>query len=170
MAHTTREYVAFISLIGSLFVVAGGIHVGVRGRATPWENARFLLLGAAAANLIGTTGASMVLIRPWLRMNRGRVAACHVVFFIFVVSNCGGALTPVGDPPLLVPMRLTIGGHELSLFTTLTTFGTPRDVTLDELAVELFFPEDDATAQILRAAQTQTSTNGSSGSPEISTE
>jgi Na+/H+ antiporter NhaD/arsenite permease-like protein len=100
--HTALEYVSFISLIGSLFVVAGGIHLQVKGGATPWENARFLLLGAVVANVIGTTGASMVLIRPWIRMNKVRITSFHVVFFIFVVSNCGGALTPVGDPPLFM--------------------------------------------------------------------
>ena len=100
--HTALEYVSFISLIGSLFVVAGGIHLKVKGGATPWENARFLLLGAVVANLIGTTGASMVLIRPWIRMNKVRISSFHVVFFIFVISNCGGALTPVGDPPLFM--------------------------------------------------------------------
>lgn len=97
-----HEYASFIALVGSLYVVAGGLHVGVRGSATPWENTRFLALGGLAANLIGTTGASMVLIRPWLRMNAGRTAPHHVVFFIFVVSNCGGALTPIGDPPLFL--------------------------------------------------------------------
>lgn len=100
--HTALEYVSFISLIGSLFVVAGGIHLKVKGGATPWENARFLLLGAVVANVIGTTGASMVLIRPWIRMNKVRISSFHVVFFIFIVSNCGGALTPVGDPPLFM--------------------------------------------------------------------
>jgi Na+/H+ antiporter NhaD/arsenite permease-like protein len=62
----------------------------------------FLLIGAVVANVIGTTGASMVLIRPWIRMNKIRVSAYHIVFFIFVVSNCGGALTPIGDPPLFL--------------------------------------------------------------------
>ncbi len=102
VAHTVLEYVSFLSLIGSLFVVAGGIHLRMRGEATPGENLRFLLLGAVAANLVGTTGASMVLIRPWIRMNKVRMSGYHVVFFIFVVSNCGGALTPVGDPPLFI--------------------------------------------------------------------
>jgi Na+/H+ antiporter NhaD/arsenite permease-like protein len=97
-----HEYGSFIALIGSLYVVAGGLHVGVRGSATPAENMRFLAVGALVANLVGTTGASMVLIRPWLRMNSGRTAPHHVVFFIFVVSNCGGALTPIGDPPLFI--------------------------------------------------------------------
>jgi Na+/H+ antiporter NhaD/arsenite permease-like protein len=100
--HTAREYFSFISLIGSLFVVAGGIHLKVKGEATPLDNVVFLAIGAMAANLIGTTGASMVLIRPFLRMNKIRVSAYHVVFFIFIVSNCGGALTPIGDPPLFL--------------------------------------------------------------------
>ena len=59
-------------------------------------------------------------------------------------------LAPGDDPPLLVPFRVAVGGAELSLFTTLTTFGTPQDVTLDELSVELFFPADDETDAILR--------------------
>ena len=102
VTRTMSEYFSFISLIGSLFVVAGGIHLKVKGEATPLENVVFLAIGAVAANLIGTTGASMVLIRPWIRMNKIRISAFHVVFFIFVVSNCGGALTPIGDPPLFL--------------------------------------------------------------------
>ncbi len=102
VGHTLHEYFSFIALIGSLFVVSGGIHLQVKGEATPLANVVFLLVGAVAANFIGTTGASMVLIRPWIRMNRSRVRAYHVVFFIFVVSNIGGALTPIGDPPLFL--------------------------------------------------------------------
>jgi Na+/H+ antiporter NhaD/arsenite permease-like protein len=83
-----------------LFVVAGGIHITVKGEATPLANVVFLLFGALTSNLIGTTGASMLLIRPWLLMNKYRVTGHHVVFFIFIVSNVGGCLTPVGDPPL----------------------------------------------------------------------
>jgi Na+/H+ antiporter NhaD/arsenite permease-like protein len=100
--HTAHEYVSFIVLIGALFVVSGGIHLSVKGEATPWANVVFLLLGAALANVLGTTGASMVLIRPWLRMNNYRLTAHHVVFFIFIVSNVGGCLTPIGDPPLFL--------------------------------------------------------------------
>jgi Na+/H+ antiporter NhaD/arsenite permease-like protein len=100
--HTAREYFSFISLIGSLFVVAGGIHLKVKGEATPLDNVVFLAIGAVMANFIGTTGASMVLIRPFIRMNKIRVSAYHVVFFIFIVSNCGGSLTPIGDPPLFL--------------------------------------------------------------------
>ncbi|MEJ7839838.1 MAG: sodium:proton antiporter, partial [Thermomicrobiales bacterium] len=65
-------------------------------------NCLYLLIGAVLANVIGTTGASMLLIRPWLRMNKYRVTAFHVVFFIFIVSNVGGCLTPIGDPPLFL--------------------------------------------------------------------
>lgn len=99
---TAHEYVSFIALIGSLFVVSGGIHIRVKGEATPRANCVFLLIGAVVANVLGTTGASMLLIRPWLRMNAYRVTAYHVVFFIFIVSNVGGALTPIGDPPLFL--------------------------------------------------------------------
>jgi Na+/H+ antiporter NhaD/arsenite permease-like protein len=102
LGHTLGEYVSFIALVGSLFVVAGGIHIKVKGEATPVANVVFLALGAIAANVIGTTGASMVLIRPWIRMNKIRISPFHVVFFIFLVSNVGGALTPVGDPPLFL--------------------------------------------------------------------
>jgi len=65
-------------------------------------NVVFLLIGALVSNILGTTGASMLLIRPWLRMNKYRLTAHHVVFFIFIVSNVGGSLTPVGDPPLFL--------------------------------------------------------------------
>jgi len=100
--ETAREYLDFIGLIGSLFVVSGGIHITVKGDATPAGNVLFLLIGAVTANVLGTTGASMLLIRPWLRMNQSRVAAHHIVFFIFIVSNVGGCLTPIGDPPLFL--------------------------------------------------------------------
>jgi Na+/H+ antiporter NhaD/arsenite permease-like protein len=99
---TADDYTSFICLVGSLFVISGGIHINVRGEATPWANVLFLLLGAIVANILGTTGASMLLIRPWLRMNKYRLTAHHVVFFIFIVSNVGGCLTPVGDPPLFL--------------------------------------------------------------------
>jgi Na+/H+ antiporter NhaD/arsenite permease-like protein len=102
VGQTAEDYLAFISLVGSLFVVAGGIHLKVKGEATPLANVTFLAIAALAANVIGTTGASMVLIRPWIRMNKIRISAFHVVFFIFLVSNVGGALTPVGDPPLFL--------------------------------------------------------------------
>ena len=100
--HTAHEYISFIALIGSLYVVSGGIHIRVRGETTPTFNTGVLLVGALLANVLGTTGASMLLIRPWLRMNKYRLTGHHVVFFIFIVSNVGGCLTPIGDPPLFL--------------------------------------------------------------------
>ena len=102
VGHTALEYFSFIALIGSLYIVSGGIHINVKGEATPSVNVVFLLIGAVIANLLGTTGASMLLIRPWLRMNKYRVTAHHVAFFILIVSNVGGSLTPIGDPPLFL--------------------------------------------------------------------
>ena len=102
MMQTGTEYFSFIVLIGSLFIVSGGIHLRISGKSTPYANVALLAIGAVAANFFGTTGASMILIRPFLRANRYRLHSFHVVFFIFVVSNIGGALTPVGDPPLFL--------------------------------------------------------------------
>ena len=100
--HTVHDYASFIALVGSLFIVSGGIHITVKGEATPFKNVIFLLVGAIIANLFGTTGAAMLLIRPWIRMNQHRVAAYHIIFFIFIVANVGGCLTPIGDPPLFL--------------------------------------------------------------------
>jgi Na+/H+ antiporter NhaD/arsenite permease-like protein len=102
LGHTAHEYVSFIALVGSLYIVSGGIHIGVQGEATPFKNVIFLFIGAVIANLLGTTGAAMLLIRPWIRMNRYRITAHHIVFFIFIVANVGGCLTPIGDPPLFL--------------------------------------------------------------------
>ena len=102
LGAAAHEYISFIALVGSLFVVSGGIHIGVKGGATPLANVVFLLIGAVIANVLGTTGAAMLLIHPWIRMNQPRVAAHHIVFFIFIVANVGGCLTPIGDPPLFL--------------------------------------------------------------------
>jgi len=100
LLHAAIEYYSFIALVGGLYVVSGGILVELRGRGTPLINTLVLAFGAVIANLVGTTGASMLLIRPFLRLNVGRTHPLHVVLFIFIVSNCGGCLTPIGDPPL----------------------------------------------------------------------
>ncbi|MBI5648196.1 MAG: sodium:proton antiporter [Ignavibacteriae bacterium] len=100
--HSGIEYVGFLSLVGSLFVVSGGVFIRLRGYSTPVSNVLLLLFGALISNFVGTTGASMILIRPWLRNNKYRMHPYHVVFFIFLVSNIGGALTPIGDPPLFL--------------------------------------------------------------------
>jgi len=97
-----EEYVSFIILLAALFKISGGIVIKVTRKATPMVNVVLLLTGAVIANLFGTTGAAMLLIRPYLRMNRKHLRPYHVVFFIFIVANCGGSLTPVGDPPLFL--------------------------------------------------------------------
>ena len=103
MEHSGKEYVSFLLLLGSLFVISGGIYVKGALHGSPFLNTMFLGLGACVASFIGTTGASMLLIRPLLRANERRTRVSHVVvFFIFVVSNCGGLLTPLGDPPLFL--------------------------------------------------------------------
>lgn len=97
------EYFDFIVVISALFVVTGGIQIQGSLPGTPLGNTGMLGLGAVLANLLGTTGASVLLIRPLLRANKGRNRVAHiVVFFIFIVANCGGLLTPIGDPPLLL--------------------------------------------------------------------
>jgi Na+/H+ antiporter NhaD/arsenite permease-like protein len=103
LVRTLRDYVGFIILLGALFSIAGGILVRGDFPPTPWVNAVFLAIGAVIANVIGTTGASMLLVRPLLRANAKRPRNAHVVvFFIFLVSNIGGLLTPLGDPPLFL--------------------------------------------------------------------
>ncbi|MCZ7554882.1 MAG: sodium:proton antiporter [Bacteroidia bacterium] len=102
MLHSGIEYFSFICLVGSLFVVAGGMHINLKGYASPVKNTVLLLIGAVLSNLVGTTGASMILIRPFMRNNKSRLHAYHIIFFIFIVSNIGGALTPIGDPPLFL--------------------------------------------------------------------
>ena len=99
---TAHEYLSFIALVGSLFVVSGGIHIVLHREATPWSNVLFLLIGSLLANVLGTTGAAMLLIRPWIQLNRHRIRAFHIAFFIFTVANIGGCLTPIGDPPLFL--------------------------------------------------------------------
>ncbi len=100
--QTAFEFLSFLSLIGALYIASSGIFFEFEGRATPKTNVMLLALGAVLANIIGTTGASILLIRPYMRLNRFRIAPFHIVFFIFIVSNMGGSLTPIGDPPLFV--------------------------------------------------------------------
>ncbi len=97
------EYIPFILLLLALFTAAGGIYLQGNLKGTPAANTFLLVLGAVLASLVGTTGASMILIRPLIRANDNRVYRVHtVIFFIFLVSNIGGSLTPLGDPPLFV--------------------------------------------------------------------
>lgn len=102
LLHTSAEYLSFIALLASLFVASGGILIKVDKKSTPMLNVVILFIGAVIANIIGTTGASMLLIRPFIKINRKRIRPYQFVFFIFLVSNIGGALTPIGDPPLFL--------------------------------------------------------------------
>lgn len=132
VARTTAEYISFIFLVGSLYVVSGGILIRVHTDARPLANVTLLLLGAINANIFGTTGAAMLLIRPYMRMNRDHLKPYHIVFFIFIVANAGGSLTPIGDPPLFLgflkgvpfwwvmencwPIWITVVGMLLAIF------------------------------------------------------
>jgi Na+/H+ antiporter NhaD/arsenite permease-like protein len=116
LVHTASDYVSFIVLLGSLYVIAGGVLLRGDLEARPLVNTAFLAAGAVLASVVGTTGASMLLIRAVLQTNRERARVVHtVVFFIFLVSNIGGLLTPLGDPPLFlgylagVPFTWTFG-------------------------------------------------------------
>lgn len=102
LLHTLGEYISFITLLGSLFVASGGILIRVDKKATPFVNVMMLFIGAILANIFGTTGASMLLIRPFMNLNKKRLKPYHIIFFIFLVSNVGGVLTPIGDPPLFL--------------------------------------------------------------------
>ena len=101
VTRTLLDYFSFIAVTGSFFTVAGGIHLRARSRCRPLTNAIFLFVGALLGNVIGTIGASMLLIRPWIEMNKTRFKGFHLAFFIFIVSNVGGALLPVGPPLFL---------------------------------------------------------------------
>jgi Na+/H+ antiporter NhaD/arsenite permease-like protein len=100
--HSGAEYIQFIALLAGLYVASGGILIIVDKKAKSSTNVLILAIGAVLANIIGTTGASMLLIRPFIRLNKNRIKAYHIVFFIFIVSNIGGSLTPIGDPPLFL--------------------------------------------------------------------
>ncbi len=141
--HSMLDYLSFMALLGSLFVISGGIYVRGSLAGTPLSNSVFLAIGAVLANLIGTTGASMVLLRPFLRANEKRTDRVHqAVFFIFVVSNCGGLLTPLGDPPLFLgflkgvpfewtlrlwPQWLMVNGLLILLFSVLDQWKFSRE-------------------------------------------
>ena len=120
------EYAQFLSLIAALYLTTGGIVVRVNHYSTPATNLLFLWVAALLANLIGTTGASMLLIRPYIRFNQGRLAPYQIVFFIFMVSNAGGCLTPMADPPLFtgflkgIPFTWSLYNHWRPWLTALS--------------------------------------------------
>jgi Na+/H+ antiporter NhaD/arsenite permease-like protein len=103
--HASIEYVQFMVLLGSLFVITGGVFLRGDIEATPAKNTALLGVGTLLASFVGTTGAAVLMIRPLLNVNRQRTHRVHtVVFAIFAIANCGGLLTPLGDPPLFLGM------------------------------------------------------------------
>jgi len=127
------DYIPFIILLLALFTVAGGIHLKGALWGSPLSNTLMLVIGTAIASWIGTTGAAMLMIRPVLRMNRVRTKKVHiVVFFIFLVSNIGGSLTPLGDPPLFLGFL-----HGVPFFWTLNLF--PPMIIISVMLFLLFF-------------------------------
>ncbi len=100
--HAIEEYLSFIALVASLFIAASGIYININAKGTPRNNAILLFVGSLVANLIATTGAAMLFVRSYMRLNRGRLKPYHLIFFIFLVANVGGGLTPIGDPPLFL--------------------------------------------------------------------
>lgn len=153
LAHTALEYWEFLSLLAALFITAGGIHFAGDLRATPRNNTLVLLIGYLIASLIGTTGAAIVLIYPLLKMNSERKHVMHtVIFFIFLVCNMGGMLTPIGDPPLflgflrgigffwflhLLPMWLFNGTVLLTVYYWLDRYYWRRHETLRDKIIDM---------------------------------
>ncbi|WP_243369430.1 sodium:proton antiporter [Microvirga solisilvae] len=138
LTHTALlEYVPFILLLLALFTVAGGILVRGNLHGSPGTNTMLLAIGTVLASFIGTTGASMVMIRPVLRANDDRRHNVHViVFFIFLVSNIGGSLTPLGDPPLFLGFL-----RGVDFFWT-TTHLFPETLFVSGILLALFFVVD----------------------------
>ncbi|MDR1910363.1 MAG: sodium:proton antiporter [Holosporales bacterium] len=119
------DYLPFLVLMASLYGIAGGIHITVPQRTTPLLNTIVLAMATLAAGWIGTTGASMACIRPFLRLNAGNTHKAHlVVFFIFLVSNIGGGLSPLGDPPLFMGFLQGIDFFWVSRNLCWPVFGT----------------------------------------------
>ncbi|HTQ82574.1 MAG TPA: sodium:proton antiporter [Pseudolabrys sp.] len=151
------EYMSFIILLFALYTVAGGLLITGNLGGKPWSNAALLVCGTALASIIGTTGTSVVLIRPLIRANAMRAHNVHiVVFFILLVANVGGALSPLGDPPLLIgflrgvdflwPLRhlwlqtLISAGLILAIFVALDLWMARRDgpATTEGAAVRVY--------------------------------
>src|SRR5882672_6027300 len=118
VAGAAKSYLSFVTTLGALYITSGGVQLSGDVEAKPSTNVALLLIGSVLASLVGTTGASMLMIRPLLATNRQRENRAHLVpFFILAVANAGGLLTPLGDPPLLVGY---IGG--VPFFWTLRLF------------------------------------------------
>jgi Na+/H+ antiporter NhaD/arsenite permease-like protein len=150
------EYMSFIILLFALYVVAGGILVTGILRGTPAVNTAILVLGIAIASIVGTTGAAMILVRPLLRANAGRLHNVHVVvFFIILVANIGGALSPLGDPPLFVGFL-----HGVDFFWTTINLWRPTAVAAGLvlaifIVVDVWFHRQDRRVAVVGEAAPQ---------------
>jgi Na+/H+ antiporter NhaD/arsenite permease-like protein len=134
--HTGGDYLSFMALLASLFVISGGVLVTGDIQARPAINTAFLAVGAVLASVVGTTGASVLLIRPLLATNQERRHVAHtVVFFIFVVANIGGCLTPLGDPPLFL-------GYLLGVPFTWTLRLAPHWLLANALVLAIYYVWD----------------------------
>jgi Na+/H+ antiporter NhaD/arsenite permease-like protein len=132
-----EEYAPFVCIVFALYTISGGLRVHVHANPTPLLNTILLFLGAIFANLVGTAGATMILIRPFLKLNHHRANRTHqVIFFIFAVSNIGGTLTPLGDPPLFLGFLKGV-----DFFWTAQHLWAPYIVTLG-LLLAIFYVVD----------------------------
>jgi Na+/H+ antiporter NhaD/arsenite permease-like protein len=132
-----EEYLPFILLLLALYTITGGIHISGKFAGTPTFNLIFITIGTLLASFIGTTGASMLFIRPLIRANAWRKHRVHtIVFFIFLVSNIGGSLTPIGDPPLFIGFLMGVG-----FFWTMTHMFLPFLIACVLLLVVYYFLE-----------------------------
>ena len=131
--EVTHDYLLFILLIGALYIVSGSILITLNGQGSIGQNLVLLWSGAILSNFIGTTGASMLLIRPYMRLNKKNLQPYHIIFFIFMVSNVGGALTPIGDPPIFLGFL-----RGVPFFSTLWSCFLPWLVTLTLLSLAFY--------------------------------
>lgn len=132
-----EEYIPFILLLLSLYTITGGIHISGKFAGTPLFNIIFISIGTLLSSFIGTTGASMLFIRPLIRANLWRKHRVHtIIFFIFLVSNIGGSLTPIGDPPLFLGFLMGVG-----FFWTMTHMFLPFLVACVLLLIVYYFLE-----------------------------
>src|SRR5215471_13505426 len=143
LIQTSWDYVSFMALLGALFTISGGICLTGSLSGSPLVNTAFLAAGSVLGSLVGTTGASVLLVRPLLRANEKRARTTHIfVFFIFIVSNGAGLLTPLGDPPLflgflrgvpfawtfrLAPAWALVNGALLALFFVFDVVASRRE-------------------------------------------
>ena len=153
VAETISEYISFISLLIGLYVVAGTIHIQPDIESSPRNNILFLVVGAFLTNIIGTTGASILLIRPFIQLNKQQLKPYHIVFFIFIISNIGGLLTPIVDPPLFIGFLKGI-----PFFFTLTHLFLPWVITLSIL-IGIFYLFEKRNNKHTKKLETSVPTN-----------